>query len=243
MPAEPADDGLINAETAARLLMIEPREIERLSRKHWFSPERRNPARYRLVAVVQGYLKYLEHERTRGWTVAECAADLEINVRRFMELVEIGAIERASGTSGYDIRKVRGQYRKRLSEQAAGRGDGAGSSLVAERARLAREQSDAIAMKNAIARGDFVPLGMVLKALQGTITVIREQLPTIPGKIADACAMRTREEIEEMLRDEIAEALNELAEPAAYCGVRAVDPDRSGPNGPDVQGTAPAQPH
>lgn len=216
-----SDSGLITGEVAARLLMVEPREIERLNRKHWLTPEAKNPTRYRLVAVVQGYLRYLEHERTRGWTVKEVANDLGITERRFSQLVADGVFPR-SGENGYDISQIRVLDRKRLEAAASGRGDG-GGQLATERARLAREQGDAIAIKNAVARGDFVPLAQLTKKVSERNSVVRERLLTISGKIADACAMRTREEIEEIIADEIEEVLNELAEPGTYKGVQSTD--------------------
>jgi hypothetical protein len=86
--------GLIPADVAARLLMIDQREFDRLVRADWIAPEQRNPVRYQLVAVVQGFLKYQQHERTRGRTVAEVAEHLGISVKRVNELIDRNVIER-----------------------------------------------------------------------------------------------------------------------------------------------------
>jgi hypothetical protein len=74
----PSDDtGLIAADVGSRLLMITPGQFEDVSRGGWFRAELKNPARYRLVDVVQGFIKSLQHELTRGHTAAEAAAHVD----------------------------------------------------------------------------------------------------------------------------------------------------------------------
>jgi hypothetical protein len=98
----------------------------------------------------------------------------------------------------------------------AGRpGAAGGLDLSAERAKLAQEQTQAAAIKNALARGELVPVRLIAELVEGDYAVVRERLQTIPGKAADALVGLSREEIEDTLGDEINEALNELHDPAA----------------------------
>jgi phage terminase Nu1 subunit (DNA packaging protein) len=98
----------------------------------------------------------------------------------------------------------------------AGRpGAAGGLDLSAERAKLAAEQTQAAAIKNAVARGDLVAVRTIAELVEGEYSVVRERLQTIPGKAADGLVGRTRVEIEDALIDEINEALNELHDPAA----------------------------
>jgi hypothetical protein len=58
--------GTIALDVAARLLMVEQSEFAGLARAGWFKVVAKG--RYRLVEVVQGYLKSLTHEIERGRT-------------------------------------------------------------------------------------------------------------------------------------------------------------------------------
>ena len=105
-----------------------------------------------------------------------------------------------------------------LRDKAGGR-SGAGDRNLAEvRAELTREQTAVVAMKNAITRGDFVPLAIVRRNLETVLTTVRERVLSIPGKSALACEMRSRGEIEEIMRGELHEALDELSRPIIPAG-------------------------
>jgi phage terminase Nu1 subunit (DNA packaging protein) len=93
------------------------------------------------------------------------------------------------------------------------RGNGDEARLAAERARLARAQTEAVALKNAATRGDLIPVAVVKRSAGIIITAFRERCLSIPGKVATACEMRTRGEIEEIVRQEVFEALEELSRP------------------------------
>jgi phage terminase Nu1 subunit (DNA packaging protein) len=225
--------GTIATDVAARLLMLEPSEFAGVARAGWFKIAAKG--RYRLVEVVQGYLKSLTHEIERGRTAAEAAVHLDISTRGFLELVERGIIPRPA-KANYDLAECRKLYIRQLRGVASGHGDGAaGASLTSERALLAKEQRETITLKNAISRGDFVSLTLIQKALMVIFSVIRERLLTIPGKLADALAMRNRDEIEAILRGEITEALDELHDPTtnvAGSGDRGDDQGSAGDPAP-----------
>jgi phage terminase Nu1 subunit (DNA packaging protein) len=187
--------GTIALDVAARLLMVEQSEFAGLARAGWFKVATKG--RYRLVEVVQGYLKSLTHEIERGRTAAEVAAHLDLNTRNFLDLVDRGIIPRAAKAS-YSLDDCRKLYIRHLRSVASGHGDmAAGASLSSERALLAKEQRAGITLKNAISRGDFVSLELVTKMVMAMFAVSRERLLTIPGKLADtsqcACAARSRQ--------------------------------------------------
>jgi len=81
-------------------------------------------------------------------------------------------------------------YTKHLREQAAGRG--ADGELARERARLAREQADRVAMDNAVSRRELAPVsvlelvlakmaGDVGSLLQGLVPRVRRRVD-LPGE-------------------------------------------------------------
>ena len=92
-------------------------------------------------------------------------------------------------------------------------GNSATAQLTAERARLAREQAEAVSLKNAVTRGELVRLATVQRSAEIIFAAFRERCLSIPGKIAAICEMRSRGEVEETVRAEIYECLEELSGP------------------------------
>src|SRR5437868_4419617 len=117
----------------------------------------------------------------------------------------------------------RGQYDIQVIAQAivadwidakSGRGDHASNKGLSEaRTDLAREQAEAMKIKNAYSRGELVSLARVQRAIEGTYTNVRELILAVPGKHASQLEMRPRGEVEEMLRDVLYELLDTLADP------------------------------
>jgi predicted transcriptional regulator of viral defense system len=56
--------GTISADVAAKLLMVTPEWIRRLSKDGWIAKTERG--RYRVVDVVQGYIRFLKDEARRS---------------------------------------------------------------------------------------------------------------------------------------------------------------------------------
>ena len=72
-------------------------------------------------------------------------------------------------------------YCDHLREVAAGRGGENALELAAERARLAREQADKIAMQNAVTRGELAPAHLLEEVLARAGARAGRLLETIPG--------------------------------------------------------------
>jgi hypothetical protein len=96
-----------------------------------------------------------------------------------------------------------GQARK------GGHGDFA-AKLSEARAALAREQTAALRLRNAVSRGDYVSRAGIRREIESMFRMLRERLLSIPGKIADTCEMRSRGEVEGIIRDDVYEALDEI---------------------------------
>jgi phage terminase Nu1 subunit (DNA packaging protein) len=144
-------------------------------------------------------------------TAAQAAAHIFISISRFRDLVSQGTIKHQPNGK-YDLDKVREQYIRNLQRVATGRGgEEGGTQLTKQRAEYAKEQTLSMKLKNAIVRGDYVSLELFAKKVDAMILVVRERILTIPGKLADKLSMRTRDEIDLILREEVYEALNELS--------------------------------
>ena len=94
------------------------------------------------------------------------------------------------------------------------------ASLSAARAELAREQTIAMQLKNAVARGEYVRLSLIQRSAETIFATFRERALSIPGKIAALCEGRSRAEIEDIVRGEVCECLDELS------GVKTVGESR-----------------
>jgi phage terminase Nu1 subunit (DNA packaging protein) len=72
--------GTISVEVAAKLLMVTPEWIRRLSKDGWIPKVERG--RYRVVDVVQGYIRFLKDEARRTTKTASLSRLQDIRTRK-----------------------------------------------------------------------------------------------------------------------------------------------------------------
>lgn len=80
-------------------------------------------------------------------------------------------------------------YCDRLRQQAAGRmgGEIGGLDLVQERAALARSQREAQDLKNAVARGEFAPIGLLADVLGRAASSVVDRFDQLEGALRKSC--------------------------------------------------------
>jgi phage terminase Nu1 subunit (DNA packaging protein) len=79
-------------------------------------------------------------------------------------------------------------YCQRLRDQAAGRlGENATLDLVQERAALAREQREGQAIKNAVARKEYAPIGLLADVLGMASSAVVDRFDQLEGTLRKAC--------------------------------------------------------
>lgn len=108
-----------------------------------------------------------------------------LHERQVRKLAEQGAIRR-DGKGLYELQATVLAISVRSREQAAGRasaGASGGLDLVQERAALAREQAEHVAMRNRATRGELVPLAEISAAVVGMVEVTKRHLHRLPGKL------------------------------------------------------------
>lgn len=86
-------------------------------------------------------------------------------------------------------------YCDHLREVAAGRGGEATFELAAERARLAKEQADKVAMQNALTRGELAPAHLIEEVLARAGARAGRLLETIPGLLRRRLPSLTTDDI------------------------------------------------
>jgi phage terminase Nu1 subunit (DNA packaging protein) len=108
------------------------------------------------------------------------------------------------------LKGVRIAYIRHLREQAAGRATSGGLDLADERARLAKEQADRVALQNAVSRRELAPVVLIEETLCKAASKIAGIFDGIPGMIRRRNPRLNRAEID-MISAEIARARNLVA--------------------------------
>ena len=126
----------------------------------------------------------------------------------------------ATGTLGELLRA----YCARLRDQAAGRmGDEVGGlDLVQERAALAREQREGQAIKNAVARREYAPVGLLADVLGRAGGAVVDRFDQLEGALKKACPDLPDEAKTTVLRV-IAAARNEWVRETAQLVAESLD--------------------
>lgn len=115
-------------------------------------------------------------------------------------------------------------YCERLREQAAGRvGMSAGAlDLVQERAQLAREQRIGYSIKNAVAQGEYAPIGLLADVLAQASAGVVDRFDGLPSLLRKACPDLPAE-ARDAVATVIASARNEWIRATAELVVRRLD--------------------
>ncbi|WP_240636167.1 hypothetical protein [Caldimonas tepidiphila] len=116
-------------------------------------------------------------------TQKEFADLVGISQQKVSELLADGILPR-EGTADQWLHA----YCTRLREQAAGRlGEVEGVDLAYERALLAREQREGQRLKNAIARGEYAPIGLLADVLGAASAGVVDRFDQLEGALRKAC--------------------------------------------------------
>ncbi len=114
---------------------------------------------------------------------AEFAQIIGVSEARVSQLVSEGVLTRGETAAEWVI-----AYCERLRDQAAGRlGDSLGLDLVQERAALAREQRIGQEIKNAVARKEYAPVGLLADVLGQAASAVVDRFEQLEGMLKKAC--------------------------------------------------------
>jgi phage terminase Nu1 subunit (DNA packaging protein) len=109
----------------------------------------------------------------------------------------------------YDLEETVRRYVKHLRGIAAGWGTAEqAANLTTERARLAKEQADAQALKNAALRGELVKAEDVERQWSDVLRQVRARILAVPSRLRQALDLRP--EAAEAIDRELRDALTEL---------------------------------
>lgn len=150
-------------------------------------------------------------------TIAEAAAHIDLNERRFRDLVTMGAIPKAEGYKQYDLDVVRISYIRHLRGIASGRAPLIRGDLdpLQERARKDKELADKTSLQNQVTRGELFSGAVVSKLVMDAFSKVRTRLFGLPTKLAPVVLhLETVPEVQAKLMDGVNDALAELSEQA-----------------------------
>lgn len=127
-------------------------------------------------------------------------------------------------------------YCQRLRLQAAGRmGDEVGGlDLVQERAALAREQREGQAIKNAVARKEFAPVGLLADVLGMAASAVVDRFDQLEGQLRKACP-DLPDDAKTTVQSVIAAARNEWIRSTERLVTEAIDAMRAAQDEEDEQ--------
>jgi phage terminase Nu1 subunit (DNA packaging protein) len=156
-------------------------------------------------------------------TGVELAAHLDLSPRALRDYQERGVVPRGAD---YDTARV--AYIRHLRARAAGQASEDGLDLAGERARLASEQADSMAMKNALQRGEQAAISDLEFAVTSLLSGVRGKLLALPSKLALELAAEGDPAVcQELIAKGLHEALTEIAE----VSVRDLAARRDAPGG------------
>lgn len=162
---------------------------------------------------------------------AELAALVDVSQQAISALMVEGKLPN-SGTLG----DVLHAYCHRLRDQAAGRmgGEVGGLDLVQERAALAREQREGQAIKNAVARREYAPVGLLSDVLGMASSSVVDRFDQLEGSLRKACpdlpdeAKTTVQQVIAAARNEWIRATSTLVADTVDAMLAAQDPEEEG---------------
>ncbi|KQR30503.1 MerR family transcriptional regulator [Rhizobium sp. Leaf155] len=143
-------------------------------------------------------------------SASELADLLGVSKRAVSDFVERGIVVKTE-RNRFDMRRSIQLYCEHLRTMAAGRsGDGA-DALTTERARLAREQADQTAMKNAVMRREMIPITDVRHEWTSIGRRIRNGIMSVPSRCRQMLPHLTTFDVDVIDR-ELRSALSDLGE-------------------------------
>lgn len=165
---------------------------------------------------------------------AEFAEMVGVSEARVSQLVSESIITRGDTAHGWLV-----AYCERLRDQAAGRAgsETGGLDLVQERAALAREQRMGQAIKNAVARKEYAPVGLLADVLGMASSAVVARFEQLEGSLRKACP-DLPDEARDTLQQVIGSARNEWIRSTANLVSESIDAMLADDDGADGAGDA-----
>jgi phage terminase Nu1 subunit (DNA packaging protein) len=140
----------------------------------------------------------------------DLADALGVSKRAISDFADRGIIAK-TGRNRFDLRRSIQLYCDHLRGVAAGRGGDGGDALATERARLASEQADKVAMENAASRRELITVTEVRAEWVSIARRIRNVMMSVPSRCRQMLPHLTTFDVD-LIDREIRTALTEVGE-------------------------------
>lgn len=147
----------------------------------------------------------------RPVTLDDLAGIFGVHKRNLQTPVDRGALARVARGKYALGKSIRG-YCEYLRETAANRDHfRVGTGLAAERERETRERADALALKNAVARGEMIPAKEVEAQWSDILRMVRAAMLALPSRVQQRLGHLSQHDLSIMDR-EVRDTLEELSD-------------------------------
>jgi hypothetical protein len=184
---------LLTADQVCNILGIDPPELSAAIKGRYIEVAQRNPDKFRAVALLKGYPRWV----SRGRTADECAKYLGIDRRTFTAHLSNGTITRQPNR-GYDLSVVTAEHCAHLREACQGQG---GAELSDARAAYARIKTQREKMELERERGALVPLAARIDRPLAHCMLVSEALEVLSGHLCAAVGDENHDQVERIISD------------------------------------------
>lgn len=159
-------------------------------------------------------------------TRTELADHLDLSVQSISDLIAKGVITISSGRSPVNINVNRIQYINHLRKAARyTKKDGVGD-IAEEKTKLTAAQAKKAELEVAVIEGNLIPADAVKDTWTSYISNARAKLLALPNRIAhQVISVDKYAEAESIIKEQVYEALNELAKDGIPEKYRKIDSD------------------
>lgn len=141
----------------------------------------------------------------------ELASVLGVHKRSLQTAIDRGVLLRVT-RGKYPLGKSIRAYCEHLREVAGNRDHfRVGTGLAAERERETRERADALALKNAVARGEMIPAKEVEAQWSDILRMVRSAMLALPSRVQQRLGHLSQHDLSIMDR-EVRDTLEELSD-------------------------------
>lgn len=201
-------DGLLDLDTAARLIDETPKELERLVS---IGAIERDSGRYHPIKLIRGYASHVRAEAQRvnaSPTQLEVARHLDMSERNARDVLH--ALNIDWRTTPLD--EIRIAYIRDMREKAAGRGGDDQTALTRARVRDHTASAELKELQIMERSGELTEITEIEQKLLAMITAARTELLTLPDGLAQELRALYGVEVDAgLIEDRIHDALTHLA--------------------------------
>ena len=146
-------------------------------------------------------------------TQRDLAEHLDLSIKRISELIRDGILPSKMGRSPLNLDVCRIAYISYLRKLGGYHKKSGTADIAEEKTRLTKAQADKAELEVSSLEGELIPAKLVQDTWSDLVANVRAKLLGLPSKIAhQVIAVETFQDAELIIKDQVYETLDELAE-------------------------------